>query len=342
MPGVELTLKAATLALAGAAIYLTTLLVAERGRATSAAEQRQSLEARAHGLERARAQSIEQVSRIASATPASPSRASSTPVTASVPERPRGSYALPQPTLQERLTRLADPTIRATMLRLRQDEERRLNPGLRQALGASVEEEDQLLALLSEQDLRNEEQELRDAIAGRRFTMDTAALDDDVDQKLNALLGEERMKRWDSYQDTLPERRSVIDLRARLGGVPLSESVAQQLTEAMRDERARFATETRQLAGTSTYNDSYPERARLDSEDLGARLKFREDQIARTVEYYARIRERAAAFLSVEQVQRLEDIHESTLANLRANLLRGRKVEEEMKKLRAAPPPSDQ
>lgn len=342
MPGVELTLKAATLALAGAAIYLTTLLVAERGRATSAAEQRQSLEARAQGLERARAQSSEQVSLIASATPASPSRASSLPVTASVPERPRGSYALPQPTLQERLTRLADPTIRATMLRLRQDEERRLNPGLRQALGISVEEEDQLLALLSEQDLRNEEQELRDAIAGRRFTKDTAALDDDVDQKLNALLGEERMKRWDSYQDTLPERRSVIDLRARLGGVPLSESVAQQLTEAMRDERARFATETRQLAGTSTYNDSYPERARLNSEDLGARLKFREDQIARTVEYYARIRERAAAFLSVEQVQRLEDIHESTLANLRANLLRGRKVEEEMKKLRAAPPPSDQ
>ena len=247
---------------------------------------------------------------------------------------------LPPPTLQERLARITDPANRPTLLRLQQDEERRLNPGLRQALGASMEEVDQLLALLGEQDLRNEEQELRDAIAGRRFTKDTAALDDDIDQKLNTLLGDERMKRWDSYQDTLPERRSVIDLRERLGGAPLNDAAAQQLTEAMRDERARFATETRQIAGASTYNDSYPERARLNSEDLAARLKFREDQIARTVEYYARVRERAAAFLSGQQLQRLEDMQESTLANLRANLLRGRKVEEEMK--RAAPPSSDQ
>jgi hypothetical protein len=241
--------------------------------------------------------------------------------------------------LQERLARFADPTMRATMLQLRQARERDLNPGLRQELRLSSEEEDQLLALLGEQDLRDEEQELRDALEGRRSTNDKAELDDDVENKLETLLGEERQKRWDAYQDTLPERRSIIDLRSRLGDATLSEAAARQLTEAMRDERARFAAETRQIAGANSYNDSYPESARLNSEDLAARLKFREEQIARTVEYYARIRERAAAFLSVRQLQQLADIHESKIANLRANLLRGRKVEEEMKRLSAAPPP---
>jgi len=343
VPVVELSLKGATLALAGAAIYLTMLVVAERERATSAAEQRQSLEARMQDLERAHAQAIEPVSVVGSTQLAPSARASSpSPAAASAaPEKPRGPYALPGPTLQEQLARLTDPTARATLLRLRQERERDLNPGMRQELRLSTEEEEQLLALLGEQDLRNEEQELRDVIAGRRFTKDTAVLDDDVEDKLDALLGDERKKRWDTYQDTLPERRSVIDLRARLGDTPLGEAAAQQLTEAMRDERARFATETRQFTGPSSYNDSYPEYARLKSEDLAARLKFREEQIARAADYYTRIRERAAAFLTVQQLQRLEQIHESKLANLRANLLRGRKVEEEMNKLRAAPPPSE-
>ena len=92
---------------------------------------------------------------------------------------------------------------------------------------------------------------------------------------------------------------------------------------------------TRKLSGSKGYDDS-PEYARLNSEDLSARLKFREEQIARTVEYYARIRERAAAFLSAQQMQRLESLHESRLANLRANLIRGRTVETEMNRLRTA------
>jgi hypothetical protein len=338
--GVELPLKGATLALAGAAIYLTTLVVAERGRADSAAEQRPSLEAQVRNLESARSQSVKRASLASSAAaPASPVRASapSAAPANSAPEG-RGSFALPGPTLQEQLARLADPTMRATMLQIRKSRERELLPGLRQELRLSPEEENEFLAVIGEQDLRTEEREIRDALEDRRSSDEVEALDSDLQQRLAALLGEERSKRWDDYQATLPERRNVIDLRSRLGeNASLSEAASRQLTEAMHDERVRFAAETRKLSGSKGYDDS-PERARLNSEDLPARLKFREEQIARTAEYYARIRERAAAFLSVQQLQRLEDLHESNLANLRANLVRGRSVETEMNRLRAAAP----
>lgn len=335
----ELSLTGATLALAGAALYLTTLVVAERGRADAAAEQRQNLEVRVNALERARSQNLQPASlgkSVAPGTSAGASAHTATPVSSST-ETPRRFVPAAGPTLQEQLARFADPATRAVMLRIRQEWESRNNPGIRQELQLSPEEEDKLFALFGEQDLRDEEQEIRAALAGRRYTP-TMELDDDIEKKLGELLGDERMKRWHAYDDTLPERRSVVDLRSRLGDIPLSETAAQQLGEAMRDERARFAAETRQLVGASSYNDAYPESARLNSEDLAARVKFREEQIARTVEYYARIRERAAAFLSVGQLQRLEDLQESNIANLRANLLRGRKVEEEMSKLRATPP----
>lgn len=338
MRGVELLLKGATLAFAGAAIYLTTLVVAERGRAESAAQQRQSLEARVQSLERARSQSIKQASLGSSAAPVSPARASApSPAPASSASQGPRSFALPGPTLQEQLARFADPAMRATMLQIRKAREREFLPGLRQELRLSPEEEDEFLAVIGEQDLRTEEREIRDALEGRRSADEAEALDADLQQKLDALLGENRRKSWDDYQETLPERRNVIDLRARLRDASLSDAASKQLTEAMHDERVRFAAETRRLSGSKGYDDS-PEYARLNSEEVSARLKFREEQIARTVEYYARIRERAASFLSVQQLQRLEDIHESKLANLRANLVRGRGVEAEMNRLRAATP----
>lgn len=208
------------------------------------------------------------------------------------------------------------------------------NPGLRQALHLSVEEEDQVLSLLAEQDLRNDEQDLRDAIAHRRSTRDPAALDDEIEKKLEALLGKEGMKQWDEYQAGLPDRRNIIDLRGRLGEVALSDASATQLSKMMREERDRFAAESGELAGGLTSSiTAYPERARLNSEDQSARLQFREEQIKRTEGYYARIRERAANLLTAEQMQRLQEMHESDLSTLRASLIRGRALAEEMKKL---------
>lgn len=341
---VDLSLTGVTLAIAGVALYLATLVAAERERANTAAEQRQSLEARVQGLERARARDVHPASLTHSTAPAASARTgAAAPNTAAstTAEKPRGPYEILGPTLEEQLAQLVDPTIRPTMLRLRQDRERVGNPGLRHELHLSAEEENQLFALLAEQDLRNEEQEIRDAIAGRRSTDDSPPLAGDLEEKLGTLLGEERARQFHEYQASLPERENIVDLRSRLGGgPPLTDAAAKQLSDTMREERDRFAAETRRLAG-GRGNDAYPEYARLNSEDLAARLKFREEQIARTAEYYARIRERATSFLSVQQLQRLEELHEANLATLRANLIRGRSVETEMNQLRAAPPPTD-
>jgi hypothetical protein len=340
---IERSLTGATLVLAGATLYIATLVVVERGRANIAAEQRQSLEARVHELQQERTRKAQPVSFVSSPMVATPQQAATpSPATTASADAPRRSYALLGSTLQQRLAQYTDPTTRALMLRLRREREGELNPGLRQELHISVEEENELLDLLGDQDLRNEEQEIRAAIEGRRATLDAGALDDDLDKKLNALLGPERMKRWDDYQDTLPERRAVIDLRSRLGDTDaMNDATAKQLLEALHDEREQFAAETAQLAGgPSSYNDSYPEFARLKSDDVSARLKFREEQIERTVAYFARIRERVTPLLSEQQLRRLADLQESRVANLRANLLRGRSIENEMKKLREAQAPA--
>ena len=330
-----LLLTGVTLALAGAGLYLTTLVAAERGRTHSAAQQRQALEARVRQLERAHSSGLPALAqRSAWAPSGAPVPPPTAPTSASQSSAP--PFMLGQPTLQEQLARLADPASRNVQRKFGQLNENALNPGLARELHLSPEEHEELLGLLAEQDLRNEEQALRGALAGHRSAQDGAALDDDIEKQLETLLGNERLAQWDAYQAGLPERRTLIDLRARLADSALSDDAAKQLAEAMREERASFAAETAKVAGPNTYNDAYPERARLPDADFAARVKFREDQIGRAENHYARIRERAALFLSAQQLQRLQEMQETQVLAMRASLLRARTAEQEMQRLRDA------
>jgi hypothetical protein len=89
----------------------------------------------------------------------------------------------------------------------------------------------------------------------------------------------------------------------------------------MRQERAAFESEVQRLPGEVRFNSGWPETARLRGVERAARLKFAEAHIARTEAHYARIRERASAFLSPAQMQRLRQLHDERVASDQSSII---------------------
>jgi hypothetical protein len=69
------------------------------------------------------------------------------------------------------------------------------------------------------------------------------------------------------------------------------------------------------------FNSGWPETARLRGVEREARLKFDEAHIARTAAHHARIRERASAFLSPVQMQRLRQLHDERIASDQSSII---------------------
>jgi hypothetical protein len=324
------TLIGATLLLGAVSVYLSAALVAERKRAHDAAQHRVAEESH---LKRGRDAERPPLTAPATADQQPARSAVSTPKDQAEASRRTTSYAQPA----GRLRSITEPASRAR-LRIRDRERQRdENPGLASELGLSSDDADELFTILAEQALRNQERRYRNQIAGRREFIDGKRLDVATIEELTALLGTDKVRAVQEYRDLLPERRRVDALNERLDrDAALTASEAHQLTEAMRIERAAFEAEVRQFGPGIRHDTGFPEDAGLQSADRAARLRFADAHAARAEGFYARIRERASAFLTPLQMQRLKQVQDEKMAYTHAGIVRARYVDGAQEALREA------
>jgi hypothetical protein len=308
-----------TLGLTVVSVYLATVVAAERARAQDVAQQRRAVTIRLEKLTASQSNLSHEAESATdttspAATPAAPTRAPTEDDGAA------GGWHWPSAT--DRLRELTDPATRAAIRTQQREWERSVHPRLASELRLSLEDADELFTILAEQNLRHEERHVRNRIAGRREFVDGGLLDATAQEELTRLLGTKGFQTLREYRDVLPERRRVEALTERLGKADaLTASEASQLTEVMRAERAAFESLLRGLPGDVRFHAGAPEAARLRGAKDPAQHQFLESHVARLDASYARIRERASAFLSPAQIQRLRQLHDERIADVQRDSL---------------------
>lgn len=334
MRATRLSLIGTTVTLAVVNVALAALLVAERGRGTAAAERLETLERR----EPPPGPVVSPVSpRPAPAASVQPSTTAAR--TSSAPRRRADStepFSRTVP-LETELRLLTQPSLREANIRQRKSRLREGYPNVARELQLSAHEANALFEVLAEQHLDDEAQAIREIIAGREGFHDRSALSAETRRRVAEILGEERFARFLDYHDGLPDRYQIVDLGSRLGSADaLAKGEATQLSQVMRDERERFTQEMRAFGRAVRFETGHPSWARLRGPDRAAELKFYEAQIERVAEHQARVRERAALFLTPVQLDRLNDMHDEEVISMRAYLVQTRSVDRQIEENRAA------
>jgi hypothetical protein len=330
------TLIGLTLGLSVVSVYLATLVADARTRAQDVAQQRREVTLRLERLTVAQSKgtsTLEPAAGEQTAPAVAPTPATVAPTEDE--EDPDAGWTRASSTY--RLRELTNPARRAAMRTQQREWQREGHPRLANELHLSAEEADELFSILAEQSLRYEERYHRNHIAKRREYIDDTRLDATAQEELTALLGSEGFRELVEYRDGLPERRRIDALTERLGKTDaFSASEATQLTQIMRAERAAFEGELQRLPGDVRFRGGAPEDARLRGAEGPAQQRFGENQVARIESFYARVRERAAVFLSPAQMQRLQQLQNERVARVQADYLWARYVGPAEKAMEAA------
>lgn len=173
----------------------------------------------------------------------------------------------------------------------------------------------QLVDLLAQEQLEQQSNYFRCLID---TSCDTSAVRPprDHSDEYQALLGNDAFAQFNSYRQAMPEWQSVVQLRGRLGESNyLKDADADRLLGALTAERERYVSESNQagakLRGWGTGNGMV-----WYSGDGGI-----DEQLASAQQYSERMRQRAAAILSAEQLRAFTQLQDELLANF-ANYLR--------------------
>jgi hypothetical protein len=187
------------------------------------------------------------------------------------------------------------------------------NPGLAEGLGLTTEQEEAMLDALIEAELRMFEYaqtHQSGPSASLSSLQDTvAALETERRRVLGDLLGDEQLQRYEAYLKSVPERRQINQLRARLDGrTAISNEQAARLASEMRAERERFIAQSMQQPGARQPSADYPVYVR-SSHDPGSPLdlQFAEAHLKRSEEFIRRLHDRGAAILTREQLRRFDE-----------------------------------
>jgi hypothetical protein len=323
-----IVLLGTTLGLGIACVYLVGELSEERARSRTARQQSAILEAKLSERER--------------------STAKIRGITVSAELHPKTSMNQPGPTASEskpsaelseaeratkngrtyqarRMQALADPAAHATMRESQEPGTRRFYRGLAKALDISATQEDQVIELLTEQELVAEEFNYR--LQGKQPDEDKSrrAIEEfQLEQRneLVALLGEEKTQRLEQYQKTIHERLQMNALRARLDGAnQLTDDQENQLIGQMQQERASYIQSLRG-EGAGMFLGEYPFTAMSVSVDPKERLAKDKAYLQMTEEFLHRIHEHAAGVLTVEQLRRFDEIQGEHLSQARLGIQR--------------------
>jgi hypothetical protein len=328
MGALRLSLIGATLLLACLDTFLATRLFLDRRHVQSETQERVELQRRVIALR----EEHRTAARAASSTTA-PVPQNTGPAT----DAEKLVWEKRLASLKRDLRQLTDPETREAKLREQNGRAREYYAGLATELQLSSEESDLVFDVLAGQGVKHEARLLRKLIARGEPWVDEYSFDEETQKQLALALGPERLERFMAFRDRIPERRRLTGLQSRLVYDSLKQGELARLGDIMREERTRFTAEIDALGSGVRFETGYPEDARRHwGISRAGQLKFDEDQIERTAAHYARIRERAAEFLTPAQLQRLKQQQESRLASARRLLMQRRRVDLEVEALRQA------
>jgi hypothetical protein len=215
------------------------------------------------------------------------------------------------------LAQLADPERREEVLAEHKMMMRNTYPRVAQVLGLSVEEYSRFLELSAQQLIDMQEASAKcilepDCQMANAFPNGN----DSRKQELDQLLGPDRSRKLDVYKNTMGEREAVAQLRGRLPDtLRISDDKAEGLITALAEERELIHREAAQRGdGMSSFN-------------MGAGMVFApsdgatfEDRYESARQSSQRLHDRAAQFLSAEQLRAFDEMQDETLLGLRRML----------------------
>src|SRR5262249_10485345 len=121
---------------------------------------------------------------------------------------------------------------------------RRLYGDAGQALGLSREKGNQLLDLIADQQTRNiGRANIPDGESPQQYFQDQQKKNQD---EIKALIGSDKMSEWAAYQQSLPQRMEVGQIRDQLeqAGVPMNDSQRTEMLAAITEEQQRLPRPT--------------------------------------------------------------------------------------------------
>jgi len=211
------------------------------------------------------------------------------------------------------LEQLANPASRARLLEEARVSARNAYPWIAERLKLGPEEYDKLIETLARSNL-----EAREAYA--KCTADPACdlntfgrqSHEQQAQPVAELLGPERMRKFETYQQTMNERETVLNLRGRLPDTAyLSTEASETLVNALAEESLQFQLDAGQGFVGFGMNGGWIYYR--DQGTTGQRYQSAESYVNRMIA-------RAAQVLSAEQLRYFTQMQQDLLANLRGQL----------------------
>jgi hypothetical protein len=305
-------------ALAGTSAYLMQQLGSERSRAQQAETKVAELESRLNTMERKRVAALQ-----ASAQPPSdaapPDAATTTAKSDQRSEAGGEREVITKPWENKRQRMWSTPSSRSLMRAERIQRLKQQSPELARALGVSDAEAENLYGVLADQELRTELSLPEMRRAGLSWNEVQARQKRELTEKL----GEERMRRYEAYQQGAPDRAQVRVFRSMLGEADtLTDAQAESLSKALQEERERYAQEIRdQIGPGATFTMGVASGRSMITNVPRTDEDGQERQILEQMETYARhANERAATLLSPRQLKVFEQMTAARLSEERLTL----------------------
>jgi hypothetical protein len=205
---------------------------------------------------------------------------------------------------------MKDPSMREMMRSQQKAAINMMYGGLLKEMKLSPDEKEKLMGILTEAQMKNIEN-AQGMFGGEKEdeTQDTQKLLEEAkkqsDAAIKELLGEERFTQFRDYQKNITERMQLDQLQTRLEGenLPLQESQKAQLLQAMKEERAAVPPVIPSDA-TQLPKDL---KGLMTAENVDKQLEWMDG-------YNRRVLDRAAQFLTPEQLQSYRDYQEQQSA----------------------------
>jgi len=216
--------------------------------------------------------------------------------------------------MEEMLARLQDPEQREEILSEYKMVSRNSNPRLAQALQLTTEEYERLIELMATGQVNSIETSAHCSLDPECLAHGTGRREPDWKaQEIANLLGPERQRKYSEYQNSIPERESVAQLRERLDDAAyLPDGQAESLIRLLAEERQRITAD----AGSGFMGIGNGSGMAFVTVGAGSpEERFRSAQ-----ENSQRLRERAAEILTPEQLRVFNDMQDEVVLSARQQL----------------------
>jgi hypothetical protein len=206
---------------------------------------------------------------------------------------------------------MKDPAMREMMRSQQQSAVKMMYSGLLKQLNLTPEEKDKFMGILTDLQMKTVENAQGlfsnepDAPDAKEKNLAIGELKKQADADIKQLLGDERNEQFKDYQANLGERMQIDQLQARLteANLPLQEQQSAQLLEAMKVEKTAVPPPIPTDANENPANL----KNLMTSENIDKQIQWMTD-------YNQRVLDRAAGFLTPEQLKSYREMQEQQAA----------------------------